>query len=77
MIGRGRVNSGSIILDEPLALPEGTPVVVQIEAVAQGTHERVRDEDEELTALPFFGMWADRADMADSAGWVCDERERS
>ena len=30
----------------------------------------------DITALPFFGMWADREDMADSAKWVRKEREK-
>lgn len=29
-----------------------------------------------ITTLPFFGMWADREDMADSAEWVSKEREQ-
>ncbi|MBI2843112.1 MAG: DUF2281 domain-containing protein [Armatimonadetes bacterium] len=29
-----------------------------------------------IRSLPFFGMWADREDMTDSAAWVRKERER-
>ena len=29
-----------------------------------------------ISSLPFFGMWADREDMADSTAWVRKERER-
>ena len=30
----------------------------------------------DITSLPFFGMWADRKDMRDSAKWVRKEREK-
>ena len=29
-----------------------------------------------VTDLPFFGMWVDRADMADSSKWVRQKREQ-
>ena len=32
--------------------------------------------DEEFKQLPFFGMHADREDMADSVAWVRREREQ-
>ena len=32
--------------------------------------------DEEFKQLPFFGMYADREDMADSVAWVRQEREQ-
>ena len=74
MTGRGRVHGSSIIFPEPLGLPEGSEVVVQIEsppAEAPGPPPR-----EGFAALPFFGTWADRSEMADSAAWVREERER-
>src|SRR5262245_50090439 len=72
-IEHGLVQGGQIILPKPLALPEGTEVVVHIEAVTQPAG---RSSAESFTSLPFFAMWAGREDMADSAAWVRKEREQ-
>jgi hypothetical protein len=48
-------------------------VIVHIELVAPPTADR-RVED--FAALPFFGMWADREEITDSAAWVRREREQ-
>lgn len=82
IIEKGEVNNGHIILSKPLSLPEGTAVIVQIDLVGA---EKVVDTDEtqntgtceheEFANLPFFGMWADRADMQDSVAWVRKQRE--
>ena len=82
IIEKGEVNNGHIILSKPLSLPEGTAVIVQIDLVVA---EKVVDTDEtqntgtceheEFANLPFFGMWADRADMQDSVAWVRKQRE--
>lgn len=65
---RGRIEEGAIILSRPLGLPDGTEVVVQIEAVENGMGGVVVTDDPR--SLPFFGMWADRADMNDPEGWL-------
>ncbi len=64
MTERGKIHSGSIVLDEPINLPEGTEVIVHVEPV---THEGVSASNgDEFEQLPFFGMWADRDEMSDS-----------
>ena len=73
---QGKVQGGGIILSKPLALPDGTEVVVRIEPrIAEPAAEASKD-DEDLASLPFFGMWEDRADMSDASSWVRAERER-
>lgn len=76
LIGRGKVQGGGIVFPEPLTLPEGTEVVIFIEAPAVGQQSGLPGTDEDFAALSFFGMWADREDMRDSAAWVRRERER-
>lgn len=74
MTERGKILSGSIVLDEPIDLPEGTEVIVHVEPV---THRaRSASNDNEFERLPFFGMWADRDEMSDSVAWVRREREK-
>ncbi len=71
---RGKVHSGSIVLNEPIDLPEGTEVVVRIEPVVHEQASAVNGN--EFENLPFFGMWADRDEMTDSVAWVGKEREK-
>ena len=72
----GRVHAGTIVFSRPLPLAEGTEVAVRIEPLV--AESRISEEVEQAAfpSLPFFGMWADRDDMADSAIWVTKERER-
>src|SRR5206468_10995378 len=71
MTERGKIHSGSIVLDEPIDLPEGTEVVVHVEPVV---HEHPSAGNvNEFENLPFFGMWADRDEMSDSVAWVRKE----
>ena len=74
LIERGRIEDGQLVLSRPLGLPDGTDVVVRIEPLV--TAQPAVSTEEEFSSLPFFGMWADREDMADAAAWVCRERER-
>jgi len=74
LIGRGRIDGGRLVLGCPLRLADGTEVVVGIEPAVSAPRAVVPEE--EFTSLPFFGMWADRADMTDAAAWVRRERER-
>jgi hypothetical protein len=64
------------VFSKPLALPEGTEVVVFIEPLAAGEQAASPGADEDFATLPFLGLWADREDMRDSAAWVRRKRER-
>ena len=74
-IERGTVQGGSILLSKPLALSEGTEVVIHIEPINSARQRPTGDEDENFADLPFFGMWAERGDMPDSTLWVRKERQ--
>jgi hypothetical protein len=71
----GKVQNGTLVLDEPVTLPDGTEVRIRIEPVGQLPTSSVLSP-EELTRLPFFGMWADREEMADSVAWVRRMRDQ-
>jgi hypothetical protein len=71
---RGTVQGGNIVLTEPVQMPEGTEVIVRVEAAESQQNDIAAKGD--LTALPFVGMWADREDMTDSAAWVRRERDK-
>jgi hypothetical protein len=73
---RGKIRAGNIVFPKPLALPEGTEVLVSIEPLAVKEPTASSDKEEDFVALPFFGMWKDRQDMKDSAAWVQKERKR-
>ena len=73
MTERGKIHSGSIVLDEPIDLPEGTEVVVHVEPVV---HEYPSaGNGNEFENLPFFGMWADRDDIKDGVSYVNSLRD--
>ncbi len=74
VVENGRVEGGQIVLAEPLHLPDGTEVVVRVEPVEPA--EAPSAGPAPFTSLAFFGMWANRQDLADSAGWVDRERDR-
>lgn len=74
MTERGKVQSGGIVFDEPIDLPEGTEVIVRIEPIEDKSLVATNGDD--LENLPFFGMWADRDDMSDGVAWVRREREK-
>jgi hypothetical protein len=78
IIEHGTVSNGAIALDRPLSLPEGSKARVQVEVESPTS---ANPPTPELTAdafasLQFFGRWADRQDMADSAEYVRKEREK-
>ncbi len=75
-VERGKVKDGGIVFPEPLKLPEGTEVAVAIETLSDSEDSSHRADDTGFAVLPFFGMWADREEMQDSAAWVRRERER-
>ncbi len=76
LIEHGKVQDGSILLSKPLPLPEGTEVVIHVEPINSARESTTFDEHENFTALPFFGMWAEREDMSDSASWVRKKRKK-
>jgi hypothetical protein len=76
IVEHGEVHDGGIVLSHPVTLPEGTKVVVAIAAVESATRKPTPEEIEEVTSMPFFGMWADREDMKDSVAWVRRLREQ-
>ncbi len=77
IIGEGKVNNGHIVLSNPLSLPEGTKVRIQIEPIdPDNTQSTATKENEDFANQPFFGMWADRKDMRDSVAWLRKEREK-
>lgn len=76
MTEHGKVQHGGIIFETPLALPDGTEVVVRIEPVAAEPSSEAPVRGADFSSLPFFGMWADRPDMDDSEAWLCSEREQ-
>ncbi len=72
----GRVHGATIVFSKPLPLAEGTEVAVRIEPLTKESRGSRGVEEVGFATLPFFGMWADRPDMADSAAWVSEERQR-
>jgi hypothetical protein len=71
----GRVLNGSLVLEDEVPLPDGTPVTVSIEVVVGNGEARTPESTTDFAAEPFFGMWADREDMADSTAWVRRQRD--
>lgn len=72
VVERGRIKGKSIIFAKRLGFPDGTEVNVRVEPA-----EETRGQDATsggFSKLPFFGMWADRPEMEDSATWVREER---
>lgn len=76
MTEHGTVKRGGIVFAKPLPLADGTEVVVRIEPLNAEQPGEPPVSDEEFASLPFFGMWADRADMRASEAWVRSERGR-
>jgi hypothetical protein len=76
IIEHGTVQGGKIVFAQPLELPEGAEVVVKIETIAEDLQNDNAADEIDFASLPFFGMWADREEMSDSAAWVRRERER-
>jgi hypothetical protein len=75
----GVISNGGIALDNPLPLPEGSKVVVHVEVASTETTPKSSPPDvsaEIFAAFPFFGQWADRQDIPDSAEYVRQERAK-
>jgi hypothetical protein len=75
-VEQGQVKNGGIVFAEPLELPDGTPVTVVIEPVSTRGLAMTPEDESDFESLPFFGIWANRQEMADSVEWVQRERER-
>lgn len=71
----GKVDHGAIVFDDPVPLPDGTPVVVRVEAEAPQPITEV-EPGPDFASLPFFGMWANRDDLPESADWVRERRQQ-
>ena len=76
IIEEGKVINGRVVLSNPLSLPEGTKVRIQIEPIeTDNTQNTEAKKNEDFANQPFFGMWADREDMRDSVAWVRKQRK--
>jgi hypothetical protein len=73
-VRRGKVERGRLVFVEPLPLPEGLEVIVQIEPAPANSPADVSKPVEDFAALPFFGMWADRDEVTDAVDWVREGR---
>jgi len=77
IIERGTICNGAIALDNPLPLPDGSKVLVKVEVQpATQSQNQQGNVVPDFAALPFFGLWADRTDMVDSAEYVRQERAK-
>lgn len=74
---QGTVQNGQIHFDDSPELPEGAQVIVLIVAEGQPTAERKTLTLGELLDSPLVGMWEDRTDIADSAEYARQLRERA
>jgi hypothetical protein len=67
------------IMEELATLPDNARrEVVDFIVFLRQRHGRVRAHAKKpsLKREPFLGIWADRADMKDSADWVRENRQR-
>jgi len=81
VIIRAHFDGKTIVPDSALDLPADQALEVEVRLVSPAEEaadalKRASGAKPDITALPFFGMWADREDMADSASWVRKEREK-
>jgi len=81
VIIRAHFDGKTIVPDSALDLPADQALEVEVRLVSPAEEAAVTSrtpshEKPDITALPFFGMWADREDMADSGSWVREEREK-
>jgi|GEM_PF-476716 len=81
VIIRAHFDGKTIVPDSALDLPADQALEVEVRLISPTKEQAVAprtpsDGKPDITALPFFGMWADREDMADSGQWVRKEREK-
>ncbi|MBX7133186.1 MAG: hypothetical protein K1X67_10965 [Fimbriimonadaceae bacterium] len=70
---KGVARDGKIELEPGAKLPEGAEVIVLFEGVPDRKHSTAQD----LLNSEIVGMWADRVDIADSASFAREIRERA
>jgi hypothetical protein len=71
----GQVEHGQLVLNDALPLPDGTTVRVAVEVVDVAGEADTSDSTLDFASEPYFGMWANREDMADSVAWVREQRD--
>ena len=81
VIIKAHFDGRTIVPDAQIDLPADQALEVELRLLPaacklSSASEAARDGKPNITSLPFFGMWADREDMADSAAWVRKEREK-
>lgn len=80
VIIRAHFDGRAIVPDSQLDLPPDQPMEVEVRLISPTektvASAKAANAKHDITSLPFFGMWADRGDMADSAKWVRKEREQ-
>jgi hypothetical protein len=78
VVQHGTVINGGIALDNPLPIPDGSKIIVQVEVQTPTTAPDLTSEESSsaFAALPFFGQWADRTDLPDSVEYVRQERAK-
>jgi hypothetical protein len=80
VIIRAHFDGRAIIPDSQLDLPPDQPMEVEVRLISPtgktAASPKTASGKHDITSLPFFGMWADRKDMADSRQWVRKEREQ-
>ncbi len=74
---RAHFDGKSIVPNEPLDLPKDQELEIEVRIMPRaGRRRSAKRLPARVTSMAFFGMWADREDMKDSADWVRKERER-
>lgn len=78
IIEHGTILNGTIALDKPVQLPDGSKLVVQIETTSPAGEDSKACPPQPPfhEAFPFIGQWADRTDLPDSAEHVRLERAK-
>jgi hypothetical protein len=80
VIIKAHFDGNTIVPDTKIDLPSGQALEVELRvlgpAASKPQSSMAVTEGVDITSYPFFGMWADRKDMMDSAVWVREEREK-
>jgi hypothetical protein len=70
-----------LVPDEPVNLPEGTPLVLHVESPAQPPQEQKAESRGmtagELLQSGFVGLWKDREDIGDTLEFARKLRDRA
>jgi len=78
IIVRAHFDGNTIVPDTAIDLPADQPLEVEIRVLSpvEQAPKTPALGAFDIASQPFFGMWADREDMRDSAQWVRKEREK-